>query len=60
MVYTCCDCNGAADSAGLEEIPDPPRCLECHLVAVIERAGARAWLRGERCIMHFLLTGANA
>lgn len=48
LQYLCCDCGYPSLAEGLEDVPEPPRCLPCHLVAVIEEAGVRQWLEKVR------------
>jgi hypothetical protein len=42
--YACCDCGTGTVVFGLEAIPDPPRCLGCHFIALLEQDDVREWL----------------
>lgn len=59
--YRCCDCGRSVAETGLDDPPDPPRCMACHLTAVIAFAGAEAWIRevakGTRALSPFVPPG---
>jgi hypothetical protein len=44
LSYRCCDCGSNVAVDGLEAVPDPPRCLCCHLIA-LQPHDVREWLR---------------
>lgn len=46
--YVCCDCNDFTTVWGLDAVPEPPRCLVCHMLALSEVPAMQAWL----CSLH--------
>ena len=46
--YVCCDCNDFTTVSGLDAVPEPARCLVCHMLALSEVPAMQAWL----CSLH--------